>query len=89
MKSIELRLDSEFICTELETISYTLTVFPGGEINFRLLGDSDQIIDSPCRVWITQRIKNSDDLMKILMATDCQVIMPKLSSTPVPNEFTP
>ena len=70
MKSIELRLDSDFICTSLETIPFNLSVFPGGEINFRLLGDTDNIISSPCTVWITQRIKNSDDLMKILMAHD-------------------
>ena len=63
-----LNLDSMFIPTTLPEIEFNSFKFSGGEIHIKLsnLIDYDKIT----KVVITNRIKSSDDLIKILMVKD-------------------
>lgn len=64
-----LNLDSLFIPTSKPEISFKSFTFPGGEIGFKLTEHNINYSDVD-KVIITQRIKSSEDLMKILFAVD-------------------
>ena len=63
-----INLDSSFIPTVIPEIEFNSFIFSGGELHIKLNNNiSYSEIDS---VVITQRVRNSDDLMKILITKD-------------------
>lgn len=61
-----LNLDKEFNPMKEESIRFDVNMFNGGEVGFRIMEDDLSFQ----RIILTHRIKNSDDLMLILLAKD-------------------
>ena len=68
-----LNLDSLFVPTSLPEIEYEMLKFNGGELHIKLNTGIDY--SNVEKVVITHRVKNGDDLMKILIAKDALSIM--------------
>jgi len=74
MQFSHLFLDKGLHTGDKTEVKYEVTTFPGGELNFRLTSGC------PPKILIHQRVKNSEDLMLILMAVnalremDCEEI---------------
>lgn len=66
MKTLYLTLDQGIIDSGREQMLYSISKFPGGEMNIKL---TSKVIEK-CDVVIAQRIKNADDVMAILMAVN-------------------